>query len=395
MTYPVDYGQGLIEAVNQLLSGPGSLGQNFEGMNAFGITTVGTLGTITNSTVMTYLTGLPILGPDDAQDASPYGSSSLENPTGQPGSVNRDNADSAVAGRSYGWSYPLWNTLPSAAAPYSPTYPAGIPVTSITPVTATGNFITVRVAADLGRPGVAYENLTIQPFVLGQQITITGATPSTYNNTYTVYAMAPYDGSPVKVILYSEIALTWGAYVSGASIGINVATQGLGQRFFTGNQAIVSVSGPTDRVFVSSTLNALRLFTFTNVLIFVGSAPVFVNLEINRYLAIERTTLPNAGPEAIYADGRAYDGYLWQYDGNVVSVPRQITAQTEPDDAIIVNDFGDIVFNNIIDSPGEIGLYLYAFEISMPALAAGETTKLIMGARTDGLRSFTAQVIKR
>jgi hypothetical protein len=392
--YPVDNSSSIVDALNYLLSGPSGIGQNFQGMNALGIRTNGTLGTITNSVVQTYLTGMPITGPTDAQDASPYGSAPIWNPTGQPGSVNRDDADTAVIGRGYGWTYPLWNTLPAAAAPYSPTYPAGIPVVSITPSAATSRFITVRVNGNLGRPGIAYDNLTIQPFVLGQQVVITGATPSTYNGIYTVYAMAPYDGSPVKVILMSELEVTWGVYTSGAAITINAATQGLGQSFFTGNQAIVSVTGTSDRVFVSSTMSQLKVWTFTNVLIFVGSTPVYVNLEINRYRAVQRTTVPNIGPQGIYAQGQAYNGYLWQYDGTVVSVPTLIEAQTAPDDTIKINDFGDIVFNNIIDAPGR-GLYLYAFQLTMPPLEAGEDTKLIMGASTLGIRSFTAQLIKR
>jgi hypothetical protein len=62
------------------------------------------------------------------------------------------------------------------------------------------------------------------------------------------------------------------------------------------------------------------------------------------------------------------------------------------------NDLGDVIYNNIIDDPG-IGLYLYAFQIAMDAYREGDTlgddAVLLIGAKTTGVRSFTAQVIKR
>jgi hypothetical protein len=391
MSYPVDPGQGLIEAINYLLSGPSSLGQNFEGMNALGVTTPGSLGLITTSTIMTYLTGMPQVGP--TLDPNPYGGTNLG---GTPGAVYRDNADSSLgppvpAGRTVGWGYPLWNTLP--AGTNSPAYPAGIPVVSITPNAATGNYITARVNPDLGRPGITWTNLTNQPFVQGQQIVISGATPSTYNGTYTVLQMLN-TGAPIQVVLYSETVKTWGTYTSGASISIDMAARNYGG-FFTGNQAIVTVTGPTDRVFVSSTIKNIQVFTYTSVSSFVGSLPAFISLEINRYRAAGRTTLPDIGPGAIYAGGSAYAGYLWVYDGNLISVPINVPSTDPSVYDIGLTDINDITYSNIIDAPNRIGTYMYAFQLTVNSQPGNVLENIILGARTDGFRSFTAQVIKR
>jgi len=111
--YPLDTKTDLVEAVNYLLSGPGSLGQNFQGISAVGLDNV-TSEYLYYIDVQTYLSGMPI-----------NGSLLFREPEKQPGSVDYP-ADPLDPGK----YYPTWNTLPG-----------GLPVVSITPVTATGHKI--------------------------------------------------------------------------------------------------------------------------------------------------------------------------------------------------------------------------------------------------------------
>jgi hypothetical protein len=321
--------------------------------------------------VQTYLTGMPMQGPLE-----------FRTPEEQPGSVDypADPTDPLKY-------YPIWNTLQG-----------GLPITAITPVTATGRDITVTVT--LG----SLTNESYMPFTDNQQIVITGVTPSSLNGTYTVVNFDPNDIPNANVVtLRSPIEQTWAAYTSGGAVRINDNFTGFTtQRFFTGDQAVVSVTGPTDRVFISSQMNDLIVYSYTDYSGVANYTPK-LQLEINRYKAIEFTTLSDVGAEAIYAEATntqgVYNGYLWQFDKNIVSVASVIGA-TSVGGQIDANNLGDVIYNNIIDNPG-IGLYLYAFQINLidNAYRTGDLTTddavLLVGAQTTGVRSFTAQVIKR
>jgi len=367
--FPIDDTTGsLVEAVNYLLSGPTSIGQNFEGLSAVGINRSYNQGLGTETT-QTYLTGLPIPGPSDLAPI-PYAQQ------GQPGSI--DNAGSGTVL----FYYPIWNTLSS-----------GLSITAITPVTATGRKITVTVNLVSGITGTSQ-----LPFVLGQQVVLSGITPSSFNGTYTVLSFSTT--TPGRAVLIQDVEETWGAYVSGGVLKINDPYGSVAnyyERFFTGLQAIVTVTGPTDRVFISSQMNQLKLFTYTNVdTTSVDYTGVYVNLEINRYRAVQKTTLPDTGASALYAfNGTAYAGYIWELDTTIVSVPTQVIANLAPT-TVDVNNLGDVIYNNVIDNPG-IGTYLYAFQISQDSARdpGYPDVRLILGGSTTGVRSFTAQAIKR
>lgn len=366
--YPLDTKTDLVEAVNYLLSGPGSLGQNFQGISAVGIDPV-ISSDLYYIPLQTYLTGMPITTAGGIADAS-YGT---VNYAADPLDPNK--------------YYPNWNTLPSE-----------FPITAITPVTATGHKITITVT--FGTTGVADQSQL--PFTDDQQVVLSGVTPSSYDGTYTV---VNYDANDLTngniVTLYSEAEQTWATYTSGGQATINDDFTGFKkQRFFTGNQAVVSVSGPSDRVFVSSQMNDLIVYTYTKYVGLANYVPK-LQLEINRYKAIEATTLPDVGTQAIYSSATdlsgVYAGFNWSFDANIVSVAEYAGAGSSGSQ-IDPNSLGNVIFNNVIDNPG-IGVYLYAFQITMNAYREGNTlgddAVLLVGASTTGVRSFTAQVIKQ
>lgn len=355
--YPVDSNEGVLEAVNYLLSGPTGLGQNFEGVSAVGYD-ADTSADLFFIPVQTWFTGLPYFGPI-----------SFRNSEDSPGT--QDDPADPLDPEVY---YPIWNTLPG-----------GLAITAITAVTPTGRDITVTVT--LG----TLNNESAAPWTNGQVVVLSGITPSTYDGTYTVVDFDPSGATypTTDVILRSDTSQTWAAYTSGGVLSINDFTNTIDQRFPTGNQAVVTVTGPTDRVFVSSQASALSVYTYTKFDAIASYTPK-VKLQINRYKAIEKTALPDS------VDFQYYQGYEWQFDKSIVSLSKIIDWDAIGSE-VKVNSYGDIIYNNVIDSPG-IGLYLYAFQIAQEAErdASPDTGAiLIVGAKTTGVRSFTAQVIKR
>lgn len=355
--YPIDTTDNLVEAVNYLLSGPSSLGQNFEGISAVGLD-ADTTDTLYFIPVQTWLTGLPYNGPLSFRE-------SVE----QPGS--QDDPADPLDPNVY---YPIWNTLPG-----------GLAITNIVPVSTPGRDITVSVTLGI------LVNESSSPWTNGQQVVLSGITPSIYNGTYTVVDFDPSSATypTVDVTLRSDTSQSWTAYTSGGALTINDFTLTQDQRFPTGNQVVVTVTGPTDRVFISSQVSALSVYTYTKFVDIFAYTPK-IKLQINRYKAIAKTTLPDT------VNLQYYQGYEWQFDSSVISLSKVIDWDAIGSE-VKVNNYGDIIYNNIIDSPG-IGLYLYAFQISQEAerdVSPSTGAQLIVGAKTTGVRSFTAQVIKR
>jgi len=355
--FPLDTESDLVEAVNYLLSGPTGSGQNFQGVSAVGEDAI-TSGPA--KLVQTYFTGTPYFGP-----AITGFRSSAE----QPGTQD-DYADPLLLPDIY---YPVWNTLPG-----------GLPITSITPVDPTGRDIEITVT--LG----SLTNESQGPWANGQQVVITGVTPSTYNKTYTVVdfnpssTTVPFD----TVTLRSTETVTWSAYTSGGTAAINDFTLAKDQRFFTGNQAIVAVSGPGERVFITSQSGELIVYTYTKFVAIASYDPL-IKFQINRYKAVATTTLPDS------VDGRYYQGYEWAFDTTLVNLKKPVSWDLLGTQ-VYANPFTDVIYNNIIDNPN-VGLYLYAFQIAQDAerdASPDDGAVLIVGARTTGVRSFTAQVIK-
>lgn len=354
--YPLDTTSNLVEAVNYLLSGPVSSGQNFQGRSAVGLDAE-TSADLYFVPVQTWYTGLPFDGPLSFR-------TSIE----QPGS--QDDPSDPLDPNVY---YPIWNTLPG-----------GLAITAITPVTTTGRDITVSVS--LG----SLVNESSSPWTNGQVVVLSGITPSSFNGTYTVVDFDPSSAiyPTTDITLRSDTSQTWPSYTSGGELTINDFTNTVEQRFPTGLQAVVTVTGPTDRVFISSQSGALSVYTYTKFVDILAFTPK-IKLQINRYRSIAKTTLPDS------VDLKYYQGFEWQFDRSIVNLSKVI-AWDSIGSEVKINDFGDIIYNNIIDSPG-IGHYLYAFQISQDAErdpSPSDGAQLIVGAKTTGVRSFTAQVIK-
>jgi len=325
--FPLDTSSNLVEAVNYLLSGPTSSGQNFEGMSELGDPNLPYIGTPTG----TYFTGT-IVGP-----------------------YTRDSNTTR---------YASWSST-------------DIPVTISGITIVNDNTLTIAYTLPANYDGI---NQSERPFVEGQLITVTGTTPAVYDQTYQI-TEAFFGTGTITVISFENHA--WTAYTSGGDITWNYANDNRP----TDCSAIVTVTGPTDRVFISS--QATTELGWYDNFGYSGALNITINSRVNRYQAVAKSTLPDS---AFPVNGnRIYSGYEWKFDGTLIDVPSYIpyTLGTGP----YTHDMGTNIFNNIIDSPG-IGHYWYVLEFYFDnPYSATDAYPLYM--LTKNFRSFTAQVIKR
>jgi len=374
--YPIDTGSDIIEAVNYLLSGPQSLGQNFEGVSK--------TADPANDIITTFQYDMFT----NAMSAPFTNNATVTGNTVTPSNTN------------------YWPQLSSID--YYPTVPPGITIPNvvITGITAvTNNIIDVAITVnpifvDIAGtvPTAIYDQFQItdngpgNPFAANQQVTISGVTPSVFNGDYRVAVYVSGPSVSTIRLLRIDGAQTWTAYTTGGQISWQQ------QNIVTDLFADVSVTGPTDRVFITCQA-PFKGYIFNPVYttLDVGFTAPTYELRINRYRATNATTLPN-GAQTFPS---VYNGYAWVLDGNLVTVPYTMFA----DPLTMVDGYTffkpDVnTFNNVIDSPG-IGYFLYTFEIYFnnqyydPNNVSTSPNVQPIAIATYGFRSFTAQVIKR
>lgn len=242
------------------------------------------------------------------------------------------------------------------------------------------------------------------PFTLGQDLEIQGVTPAMYDGRYMVtkivYNDPPWVYNPVlttpglisvTLTLYSWTTATWATpYTSGGYLYWHYAYR----RTPTDCNAVVTVTGPTDRVFISNLFSAVMYWYAAN------GASADLQVQINRYKSIRSVSLPdgttNTTPDFPSAQAnydRIYNGYLWQFDKTLLDLTYNIGLSAPAGfEAYKVEQN----YNNIIDNPG-IGQYWYMLDIVFRSQPAGPflPNSIPLTMKFIGLRSFTAQVIKQ
>ena len=370
MKFPIDAedSQGIKDAINYLLSGPSALGQNFQGMSQ-----VGQVPGEDLSDRLTYFTGN--LGA--AVSSIPY----------EP-----DNR-------------PIWST------PYPITVDSMIPID----ITGTTDLITIQVTFD-----PLYETLTplvatsLTEYTAQNLIfTVTGAGP--WSGTYQIISAIFTGGSSSELTCRQEIPAAWPVtvYPGGGIMTWNFTNDNRP----TDCQAVVTVTGPSDRVFISNqtTYGVLQSGTWQSPGLSwladdIGdfdTIPAW-NFQINRYRAVSTTTLTDGyilpGVET-FTDGyglsvitrpRVYQGYIWQLDETILSVPVPISNSSLVTPGSGEVNPGLVLFTNVIDNPGT-GYWWYVLEIEFNenGVYTGEGRIWPISVVPNGLRSFTAQVIKQ
>jgi hypothetical protein len=269
--YPVETSdsEGIVDAVNYLLSGPAGLGQNFEGFSSY---------------TPAYLAG------------------TFREPFSVPISTN----------------------------PPPTLYVAPISISNITVPNNPGAIIDVTYTT----PQVP------TPFGPGDTVTISGVTPSFYDDTY---RRGVLQVSSTGVIVQYTSDETWPAYVSGGTIeknstNIDVSTDCNGR---------VTVSGPSDEVFLSAQLN----LDFTYDCTVASEWDIIV--KIDRYAGFPTTTPGD-------------NDFLFDLDtnGNPI-VSQQVTHYSASTSGTSGNT--EYIFTTVLDRPS-FGYYWYIVDIVFSTL---------------------------
>jgi len=366
--YPVDISdqEGIVDAVNYLLSGPGGLGQDFNGYAAW---------------TPAWLTG---------NFRTPYTVISYNGNC--TGNVGEDTVLAAPGFNVVGLTIGL-EVVGYGIAP-------GTTLTTIGDTDSTGTILTL---SNLNTNDID-NNLTFQPvnkpqlyvaaialsgaewldgytwkytfastqpappFALGNNISVSGVTPSDYNG----------DFSPVGVVECTTdyvIARTNSAYPDpgpGTGGSVNVywtSTVPTVYALSTDCNSKITVTGGTDRVFIAAQLNNVISYTATT------SSDLNYAVAINRYRGF-----PNSNP--------TNPGFYFQAD-------KLISKKIYPYPGL--NGTGTLdnvetVFSTLVDKNIPPGYYWYILDVSFQVTNGGD---LQVTQNDLGLRSMTTQVVKQ
>jgi hypothetical protein len=297
--FPVDVGdsEGILDAVNYLLSGPAGLGQNFAGFSSY--------------SPVKYMTG-------------------------------------------------------NFRIPYSQLTPASLYVTGIS----------VSNATQLDDRTIQYDfvgaPLGSVPFSLGNGLTITGISPSSYNSSDLTAAgtsiqqigVVECTTSYVIVRTVSPIVTPLGSYSSGGTIEFNV----MDAFNSTDCDVRVTVTGGTDRVFLAGQLDQLISYYVPTL-----TADLNVYVSINRYKGF-----PNDNP--------TNPDFIFQFDATIVEKLYSYTGLTGSGTIPLI----ETVFTSVIDEP-DPAYYRYILEVFFETVL----DPIYVTSDELRLRSISAQVVKQ
>jgi hypothetical protein len=291
--YPVENGNGVLEAVNYLLAGPGGLGQNFAGFSAY---------------EPAYLTGT---------FRAPYTVSTTATTTP-----------------------PSWYVPPVSVATVAP----------LNVIDGKTQYLQWTWTTPQASP----------PFRVGSSPSASGFTPSFF------------DGTVGTVIACTTTSMTTGYRQTYAVPAVvtpgTVEYDNSDTQTSTDANARVTVTGPTEQVFISSQLALTSGYTCTNTSTFQ------VAVQINRYEGF------------VDRSGQGAVDFLFDLDA---TISEQVTTYTvEPGSGSVFT--GQNIFTTVLDQPS-FGYYWYIAEVQWTNIS-GDVLPLL---QTVGLRSLTAQVIKQ
>ena len=204
------------------------------------------------------------------------------------------------------------------------------------------------------------------PFQYGDQLDVRnvvagGVDPNYYNGSYTVF-----DSTTTEVTLFASQSLIWPAYVSGGSVGRDY----LNYSNDTECNARVTVTGPSDQVFISAQMNMIYEYDCVN------DTNYFVTVSIIRGRGFPDTT-PGSN-DYLFADFLPVSQRTFSYNPTVGSG---------------IEEF-DAVFTTVLDQPS-FGYYWYILTVQFGGITGAPAYDVTIGRAYTNLRSLTAQVIKQ
>lgn len=268
----------------------------------------------------------------------------------------------------------------SGISSYTPAYLTGtfrapytVPIDTVPPPQLTVPYITITNITPVNIDPVTGETRHIQvdftaqatpPFTQGRTATIYDVDPSFYNDDY-VFGVVTCTTS--SVLLQTRRPYVWPAYVSGGYIG----EEFVGFEIDTDCLATVTVTGPTDIVFVSAQLNDMDIAYTCS-----GASEFNIRVAIERYRAFP----------TIYAEDPEY---VYDFDGTVSEQTQSFSVAASGTVSIT-----PAIFTTVLDSPS-FGLYRYYLAVYFEDVSDPPVGDATPDTMTVGLRSLTAQVIKQ
>jgi len=263
--YPVERSdnEGIVDALNYVLSGPAGLGQNFSGVS------VSEKGYLTGTTRAPFTSTTPV---DVYVPPIPIGTCETLTPT----TFKFTFQTFASTGSSIAGFVLTIGTLTSGTIGVGQFVTgAGVdPATKIVSnISGSGSGSTWRVSISQTVSSTAIGgNYTdgVAPFFLGAQIEVVGATPAFYDGTYNAGAI---ECTPAYVIGRTTTPFPNPGPGTGGTIGTSLS----GEYNSTDGDATVVVNSATDRVFVSAQL--LNTITYESS----NTSQMFYTVGVNRY----------------------------------------------------------------------------------------------------------------
>jgi hypothetical protein len=373
--------QGIIGALNYLLSGPSGLGQNFEGFSNYN------LGQITGNSRTPY-----------TQLSFAYFGYGL---TGENTIVVNNNKGLIVG-----------MTVRGVGIASYPANPSTTTITSIGPLTTDGSIITLSanntgdvnslvIFTQITKPYTFTQQLSIAtaemldsrtykytfttpyttsdpqrvvPFTLGQPILVYGVADSSYNQTFSPIGVVECTTTYVIARSAKEntvVANSTGGYAFFSITTNTSSTYSAKFNFIhTDCNGLATVNNGTDRVFIAAQLNNNIGVTS------VTSGTLSVATFINRYIVTTSTDPLNPG--LVYTFDETLTGDLTNYpvSAGFTTIPA-VGAEIEK------------IFVTIIDTP-PIGYYWYVVDLAYN----GDTPTMQVVVNDLGLRSLSTQVVK-
>jgi hypothetical protein len=216
------------------------------------------------------------------------------------------------------------------------------------------------------------------PFSLGNGLTVTGITPSSYNSSSLKAADASINQigvvecttTSVTVRTIGPVAVL-APYVSGGAISYAIAANYIDSAYnSTDCNARVTVTGATDRVFISAQINQLITYDVLS-----GPSDFRVWVVINRYKGF--TNEDPINPDYRFERDATVTRKIYTYPGlsSTGTLPELET-----------------VFTTVVDQPVP-GYYWYILEVVYEYPNVGGVEVQVLTAETN-LRSLSAQVVK-
>jgi len=400
-SYPVEAADtsGMVDAVNNLLSGPGGLGQDFSGFASFEqayltgnfrtpYTKLAPFNSTTNVIPRLYVALIPLSTSQMLSGNTwqfTFATAQAEPPfvIGQGITVS-----DVVDGTQEPSEFTFTGTKSVLGS--ETTYPGIFPTT----LTGSGTGLELNITL-LASGAVAYtiSNTTIEieeggtGYIVGDTVKVLGTalggtTPANDLTLTVLHTSGYYDNTfnPIGVVSCSTtqvIARTQGSFAivapgSGGDCSYEFTSQGesggSGYDISTDCNSKVVVTGGTDRVFVAGQLNNTISYTATTL------SDLYYTVKISRYRGQPNTNLVNPG-------------FVFLPDETVASIEYEFLALNGTGTLPVV----DTVFSTLVDADIAPGYYWYILDVNF----FNTTGDLQVTTCELAQRSFTAQVVKQ